>query len=549
MTKNFRRLPAKLLFTGVLLSILLTVSLPTSTRADVGVHPILPGGSSLQPDQQTPVQMVAEVVTMNVRLATPSDNTAVTLNPDAYGFQSENTWYPAVAEVQADFRMLNPTLEAVTMTVWFPLASYLKQAPWQELNPDEIVPRIEQFSVSVNGAPTGHEVSELPNPYGADKPALPWASFPVTFAAGEETELHVEYVLPLAQPAKATELVLYYIFQTGASWAGAIGQAELILNLPYPASAETLSGVPPSSLRPPYFIYMGDEIVQIPAGAELNGNQARWTWQDWEPGPEDDFAILLMHPKTWEGLKANRAAVEKSPGDGQAWWKLCQSYLGLSRPFHAAIKPAFSETFRPLGIQACQEAARLLPGDAAPHYVLAWYFLRALNESPTLQTLEPVMFEWKLAEALEAVQTPSDVTICPWPSELINSECIEAQVAGAYPKTPDAGWTTGIMEAVNQRIEQEFSDATATAVMATGTARAIPTLTLTPSATATPTASSTSTASPSATWRPSPTPPPTATPTLAPMAARPESKPPVGLLLVAACIVGVVTLMYLARRK
>jgi hypothetical protein len=537
-----RRLPYQSFFLMVMISTLIILAAPTPGRADVGVHPILPGGSSLQPEKRTSIQMASEVVTMNVRLATPADNTAITLNPAAYGYQSENIWYPAAAEVQADFRMLNPTLETVTMTVWFPLASYLKEAAWLELNPDEIVPRIEQFSVSVNGAPIGHQVSMLPNPYGADKPDLPWASFPVTFAAEGETNLRVEYVLPLAQPAKSSELVLYYIFQTGASWAGTIGQAELILNLPYPASVETLSGVPPSSLRPPYFIYFGEEIVGIPAGAELDGNQARWTWQDWEPGPEDDFAILLMHPKTWEDLQANRAAVEKSPGDGQAWWKLCQSYLGLSRPFHAAIKPAFSETFRSLGIQACQEAARLLPGDAAPHYVLAWYFLRALEENPSLETLEPVMLEWKLAEALEAVQTPSDVTICPFPWDLINSECIEVQAAEAYPNTPDAAWTAGIMEAVNQRLVQEFSDATATVI-------AIPTATLKPSATATPTAMPTSTASstasPSATWLASPTHQPTAPPAQ----AEPESKLPGILLWAALCAAGLVAARTLVRRK
>ena len=114
---------------------------------------------------------------------------------------------------------------------------------------------------------------------------------------------------------------------------------------------------------------------------------------------------------------------------------------------------------------------------------------------------------------------------------------------------PDAAWTAGIMEVVNQRIEQEFSDATATAVMATGTARAIPTLTLTPSATATQTPKPTSTASPPAPPMPPYTPPPPTTPPPPPPPAEPLSKLPAGLLLVAACIVGVVALMYLARRK
>ena len=39
--------------------------------------------------------------------------------------------------------------------------------------------------------------------------------------------LHVSYVLPLLPLPKWYALALYYIFQTGAGWAGPIGQAEL----------------------------------------------------------------------------------------------------------------------------------------------------------------------------------------------------------------------------------------------------------------------------------------------------------------------------------
>ncbi len=137
--------------------------------------------------------MLAERVVMNVRPATEADNTAVSLNPQAYGLQSQPIWFQAVADVQADFTMMNPTGEVVSLTAWFPLASALENADW-ELNPDEIPPRIEGFQVTVNGNPVEHAVSELPNPKGADRPLLPWASFPVTFPCrgGDEHpgELH-----------------------------------------------------------------------------------------------------------------------------------------------------------------------------------------------------------------------------------------------------------------------------------------------------------------------------------------------------------------------
>ncbi len=59
-------------------------------------------------------------------------------------------------------------------------------------------------------------------------------------------------MVPLQPAVKGSELALYYIFQTGTGWAGPIGQADLVVNLPYPASAETLAVASPGSLRLPY---------------------------------------------------------------------------------------------------------------------------------------------------------------------------------------------------------------------------------------------------------------------------------------------------------
>jgi hypothetical protein len=269
----------------VVACILLGLLVASPARADVGVQPILPDGSSLEPEDETPVIMQAETVTLNVREATETDNTAIKLNPEAYGYQFEPIWFPAIAEVQADFTMKNPTSEEESMTVWFPLASALERAEW-DLNLDEIVPRIGAFRVTVDGKAVDYSVSELPNPRGEDKPPLPWASFLVAFPAGEEVLIQVSYLLPakgvfpdreevLLQETSVlpTELfmnwyvgvgmIFNYIFQTGAGWAGPIGKAELVVNLPYPASAET--------------------ILAMPDGGQARGQQVRWTWRTWSP--------------------------------------------------------------------------------------------------------------------------------------------------------------------------------------------------------------------------------------------------------------------------
>lgn len=349
---------------ALLMMLLSLVSQPA--QADVGVRPILPGGSNIQPEDETPIQMAAETIEMTVRPATESDNAVVVLNPKAYGLDIRPIWFSAIAEVQADFTMLNPTGEAVSMTAWFPLASALQNVGW-ELNPDEIVPSIESFMASVDGNPVDYITHELPNPQGADRPLLPWASFPVTFPAGTETRIDVSYLLPLQHSLKGNELALYYIFQTGAGWAGPIGQVELILDLPYPASEETLAGITPGSLSLPYFVAAS---AGQPIDGVMQGNQVRWTWQDFEPGPQDDFAIWLIDLDKWQVLETARSAVHTNPEDGQAWLDLAAIYYSLSTTGYNQPS-VFGAIYQPLGMTAFQKAADLLPEHPAPHTGLA----------------------------------------------------------------------------------------------------------------------------------------------------------------------------------
>ena len=390
-----------LLVCGLVLGcVLLVLLVAWPAQADVGVHPILPGGSNIQPEDDTPIQMTAEVVMMNVRPATEADNALITLNPEAYGLQFQPVWFSAIAEVQADFTMNNPTRDAVSLTAWFPLASALENVGW-ELNPDEIVPRIESFQVAVDGNPLNYAVSELPNPKGANRPLLPWASFPVTFPAGTETIIHVSYLLPLHHSVKGNELAVYYIFQTGAGWAGPIGQAELILNLPYPTSDKTLAGMPPGDLNLPYFI--SHTRAALPSGGVLEGNQARWTWKDFEPGPQDDFSIWLVDLGKYQELEAARAAQQANPQSGQAWLSLASIYHSLSTT--AYNQPSvFSASYLPLGIEAYRKAADLLPEHPAPHVGLALLTLAPYmtGKDAPLQVIQTVQDEFNLARELEA---------------------------------------------------------------------------------------------------------------------------------------------------
>jgi len=355
--------------------------------ADMGVQPILPGGSNIQPEGETLIRMASEKVVLNVRPATEMDDIVVTRNPAEYGltgsFDGSPGMYPAVADVLADFTMVNPANEIARMIAWFPMASALETEEWN-LNPGEVVPRIERFQVIMDGKPLEYNVSELPNPKGADKPLLPWASFPVTFPPGEETHVQISYTVPAWWSYEGLAMNLYYILQTGAGWSGPIGKAELAVNLPYPASSET--------------------IWKMPEGGQIDGHQVRWTWENLEPGPQDDFFIQLLLLNRWDELQAARAAVTANPQDGEAWLNLASTYSMLTRgrSYSAArMLSSFGEIYQPLGVQAAQEALRLLPGDGRPHYELAILYASALPEEANIMDLKPVMDELKIVEELE----------------------------------------------------------------------------------------------------------------------------------------------------
>jgi hypothetical protein len=387
--KILRRLLLFLWVCGlVLASFCISLLVSSPVQADVGPQPILPGGSSLKPEGETPIQMAAELVTLNVRPATAADNALVKLNPRWYGYDLHPIWYPAVAEVEADFTMKNPTSEAVSMTVWFPLNAALEKVEFSGERPSEIVPRLESFQVSVDGNPVDFTVSELPNPKGTDQPALPWASFPVTFSGGVDTPIHVSYTVPLKPFPKEPAMSLFYVFQTGAGWAGPIGQADLIVNLPYPASEATLADLPP--------------------GAVLEGSQVRWTWQNFEPGPEDDFAATLLRLDKWRELETARLAVQANPQDGQAWLDLASLYHSLSLYNLSLRIYRFSPSYLPLGIEAYQKAADLLPDHPAPHAGLALLTLAGYLEDHNAPpgVIRFVQDEYRIAKEL-AARNPS----------------------------------------------------------------------------------------------------------------------------------------------
>ena len=72
----------------VLVCILAGLLIPSPVRADVGIQPILPDGSNIQPKEESPIQMTSERVEFYVRQATEWDSGTIAHNPMAYGLQN-----------------------------------------------------------------------------------------------------------------------------------------------------------------------------------------------------------------------------------------------------------------------------------------------------------------------------------------------------------------------------------------------------------------------------------------------------------------------------
>lgn len=348
-------------------------------RADVGPVPFAPPGGGIQTLTDTPVQMAAETVRIAIRLATEADLALFSVQPEDIPYAIE--WLPAVADVQADFVLVNPSDEPQALTAWFPLAAGLTETGFQG--------RISPITVRSGERELEVSVVSLPNPNDASLPDIPWASFPLTFTAGGTTPVQVTYVLPPQMtPGDFISMKFNYIFQSGAGWAGAIGQADLIVTLPYAASAETVGEAPP--------------------GVQADGETLTWRWTDLEPTAEDDFEINLIIPERWQAVETARAQADANPQSGAAWLALGKAYRQVIYSKAPRLHKYFGAVYYERGLEAYQNAVELLPDSAEAHAGLAEMRLVPLftERSASPEELQAVLDELALAEQLEAARPP-----------------------------------------------------------------------------------------------------------------------------------------------
>ena len=309
--------------------------------ADIAPPPPPSGANLLPGEDTTQVRMVSERVVLDF----PSTS-------------QDKTWN---AGVTAEFHMRNLGSAAESMNVRFPM--YMS---YEDCNTDSPYPAIQNFGARVNGgavAVTYDEVTAtLRDGSTVKRPC--WATFPALFPAGKDVTLTVTYKVQgdyIDHGSLTNYLKFNYILRTGAGWKGTIGTADIIARLPYNVNYTTIYETQPL--------------------ATLNGSEAHWHFEDFEP--DQDISLVIMNPLNLAAIQKWAAAVAANPQDGEAQGQLGKAYKGavvLERGFRDG---AAALELRQRSLDAYQKAVTLLPRDADWHYgyadLLCWQAVWPMN--------------------------------------------------------------------------------------------------------------------------------------------------------------------------
>ncbi len=311
---------------------LLFISLPA--RADVA-PPDFPPGTNPEPGSEvTQVRMLSETVVLDVLPGPARGGFASCYNPEA-----DPQTRPARAQVVANFQMRNLGSSEERLTVRFPLSFWNDRASYRRY------PEISEVKVEVNGQP-------VPTTNTSVRDSItPWANFDVVFPPGQDVPLKVSYI---ADGACADSAIAFgYVLETGAGWKDTIGEADIIVRLPYDVNAMNIVPFTGFSRTSP--------------GATLNGREIRWHFENLEPTKDNNLEVSLVWPGLWQDLLLKQQAVQKNPNDGEAWGQLGKAYKELLYAHNdIRLDDGGQELYRH-GVDAYDKAVTLLPNDGLWH--------------------------------------------------------------------------------------------------------------------------------------------------------------------------------------
>ena len=303
--------------------------------ADAAPPEAPPGVTLLPGESVTEVRMVSETVVLTVS-ANPSDPKR------------------AIAKTEASFTMRNLGASEETMAVRFPLSFFNGNSDGYGGFPeiDSIAVRVDGKNVSTRREIQPFTASETSYP---ERDELPWAVFDVTFPPGQNVLLEVAYTVN--GYGYYPYEVFSYVLETGAGWNGTIGNAEIIVRLPYAASEQNLD--------------LSGEAGHGESSydSEISGNEIRWTFTDFEPTYLDNIRIVIVTPSLWQNVLNEKEIVAKNPNDGEAWGRLAKAYKEVARMPKGYLRAdRGGQELYALSKAAYEKCLMLLPDDSLWHY-------------------------------------------------------------------------------------------------------------------------------------------------------------------------------------
>lgn len=375
----------------------LTLALLLLVRSDPAkadaAPPLGPPGANPGPGGEiTQVRMVAETVLIEIESKPPEG-------------------VPGRAHITAEFTMRNLGPSSESMAARFPISCN---------NGYYEFPEVQDLQVEVDGRRLPTRRIEGPERWGED--VVPWAEFDVTFPPGDDVQLRITYTLDGS--GEGSLVAFYYLLETGAGWKGTIGQADLIVRLPYPVSILNT--------------WWDDESTgfsKTTPGGKIAGNEIRWQLRDFEPTREHNLEITLVKPSYWQPVLTERQNVAQRPNDGEAWGRLGRAYKDVILMRRDLRYDPGGEELYALSVEAYDHAVTLLPRDALWHAGFAellamrasygyWYggeyasdlrdqsaALRAMQEIDAALTLAPR--HARIQEIAEAIYLAFPADILP----------------------------------------------------------------------------------------------------------------------------------------
>ncbi|MFN8381188.1 MAG: hypothetical protein U0V02_04575 [Anaerolineales bacterium] len=341
---------------------------PKIVYADVAPPEMPPGTNLLPGNEATQVRMVAETVTLDIS-KDPADS------------------QESIAKTEAVFTMRNLGTVEENMQVRFPLSFFNGSSDGRGNFPE-----IPSVAVKVDGRSIQTKRENLPF-YNSEfssyqREELPWAVFDVSFPPDQDIIIEVAYTVNGYGYYPNQEFK--YILETGAGWKGTIGSADIIVKMPYEASAKN--------------IWVSSESKY----GQMSGNEIRLHFDEMEPTSENNIHIVVTAPALWETVLREIDNVTKNPNDGESWGRLGKAYKEVIKmPKGYLGEGSASREMFELSKEAYEKCLSLLPNDPLWHYGYAdllWphFYFELYRTQPDVNGILPtVLKELQIVLALD----------------------------------------------------------------------------------------------------------------------------------------------------